>query len=97
MIHITSTQIKRIISLEINMSENIRKEIENRRTFAIISHPDAGKTTLTEKFLLYGGAINTSYNPRSRRKEKQEDLRTLASQPSQSVSSRFKETPSLSK
>ena len=37
---------------------NIRQEIEKRRTFAIISHPDAGKTTLTEKFLLYGGAIN---------------------------------------
>ena len=34
------------------------KEIEKRRTFAIISHPDAGKTTLTDKFLLYGGAIN---------------------------------------
>ena len=34
-----------------------RKEIERRRTFAIISHPDAGKTTLTEKLLLYGGAI----------------------------------------
>ena len=33
------------------------KEVEKRRTFAIISHPDAGKTTLTEKFLLYGGAI----------------------------------------
>jgi len=33
------------------------KEIARRRTFAIISHPDAGKTTLTEKFLLYGGAI----------------------------------------
>lgn len=33
-------------------------EIKRRRTFAIISHPDAGKTTLTEKFLLYGGAIN---------------------------------------
>ena len=33
------------------------KEISRRRTFAIISHPDAGKTTLTEKFLLYGGAI----------------------------------------
>ena len=31
-----------------------RAEIEKRRTFAIISHPDAGKTTLTEKFLLYG-------------------------------------------
>ena len=34
-----------------------KKEIERRRTFAIISHPDAGKTTLTEKLLLYGGAI----------------------------------------
>ncbi len=34
------------------------EEINKRRTFAIISHPDAGKTTLTEKFLLYGGAIN---------------------------------------
>lgn len=37
---------------------NIAEEIKKRRTFAIISHPDAGKTTLTEKFLLYGGAIN---------------------------------------
>lgn len=37
---------------------NYTKEINRRRTFAIISHPDAGKTTLTEKFLLYGGAIN---------------------------------------
>ena len=37
---------------------DFRKEIQKRRTFAIISHPDAGKTTLTEKFLLYGGAIN---------------------------------------
>ncbi len=36
----------------------IVEEIKKRRTFAIISHPDAGKTTLTEKFLLYGGAIN---------------------------------------
>ena len=35
---------------------NITEEIKKRRTFAIISHPDAGKTTLTEKFLLYGGA-----------------------------------------
>ena len=38
------------------MSE-LRQNIESRRTFAIISHPDAGKTTITEKFLLYGGAI----------------------------------------
>lgn len=36
---------------------DLQHEIENRRTFAIISHPDAGKTTITEKFLLYGGAI----------------------------------------
>ena len=42
------------------MSENLKQQIEKRRTFAIISHPDAGKTTLTEKFLLYGGAINTA-------------------------------------
>ena len=39
---------------------SMREEIESRRTFAIISHPDAGKTTLTEKLLLYGGAIQTA-------------------------------------
>ncbi len=38
----------------------IREEVERRRTFAIISHPDAGKTTLTEKFLLFGGAIQVA-------------------------------------
>ena len=37
---------------------DLKQQIEKRRTFAIISHPDAGKTTLTEKLLLYGGAIN---------------------------------------
>ncbi|MDN4164036.1 peptide chain release factor 3 [Cytophagales bacterium LB-30] len=37
-----------------------QSEIQKRRTFAIISHPDAGKTTLTEKFLLFGGAIQTA-------------------------------------
>ena len=36
------------------------KEINRRKTFAIISHPDAGKTTLTEKFLLFGGAIQVA-------------------------------------
>ena len=36
------------------------EEINRRRTFAIVSHPDAGKTTLTEKLLLYGGAINVA-------------------------------------
>ena len=38
-------------------SERIASEAERRRTFAIISHPDAGKTTLTEKFLLYSGQV----------------------------------------
>ena len=41
-------------------SMNLEQEIEKRKTFAIISHPDAGKTTLTEKFLLFGGAIKTA-------------------------------------
>ena len=40
------------------IKDDVKKQIEKRRTFAIISHPDAGKTTQTEKFLLYGGAIN---------------------------------------
>ena len=46
---------------------DITNEIKKRRTFAIISHPDAGKTTLTEKFLLYGGARSTR---RDRSKER---------------------------
>ena len=37
--------------------DDLGREIARRRTFAIISHPDAGKTTLTEKLLLYGGVI----------------------------------------
>ncbi|CUX65405.1 MULTISPECIES: peptide chain release factor 3 [Clostridia] len=46
---------------------NIAEEIKKRRTFAIISHPDAGKTTLTEKFLLYGGAINLAGTVKGRK------------------------------
>ncbi|RPI80373.1 MAG: peptide chain release factor 3, partial [Chloroflexi bacterium] len=41
-----------------------------RRTFAIISHPDAGKTTLTEKLLLYGNAIELAGNVRARRNQR---------------------------
>lgn len=40
------------------MAEDLQQTVSKRRTFAIISHPDAGKTTLTEKLLLFGGAIN---------------------------------------
>ena len=49
---------------------DLSKEIEKRRTFAIISHPDAGKTTLTEKLLLYGGAINTAGSVKGKRTSK---------------------------
>jgi peptide chain release factor 3 len=45
----------------------IAREVARRRTFAIISHPDAGKTTLTEKFLLYGGAIAEAGAVKARR------------------------------
>ncbi|MGI6079690.1 MAG: peptide chain release factor 3 [Candidatus Avilachnospira sp.] len=50
--------------------KEIRGQIEKRRTFAIISHPDAGKTTLTEKFLLYGGAINLAGTVKGRKAAK---------------------------
>ncbi len=45
-------------------------KLNNRRTFAIISHPDAGKTTLTEKFLLYGGAIREAGSIKSKKSNK---------------------------
>ena len=51
-------------------SEQMIEEIKKRRTFAIISHPDAGKTTLTEKFLLYGGAINLAGTVKGRKAAK---------------------------
>jgi len=52
------------------MSQKLKEQIERRRTFAIISHPDAGKTTLTEKFLLYGGAIREAGSVKSRKSQK---------------------------
>ena len=39
---------------------SLQQEIEKRRTFAVIAHPDAGKTSLTEKLLLFGGAIHVA-------------------------------------
>ena len=47
-----------------------KTDYKNRRTFAIISHPDAGKTTLTEKLLLYGNAIELAGNVRARRNQR---------------------------
>lgn len=49
---------------------SLRKEINKRRTFAIISHPDAGKTTLTEKFLLYGGAVQLAGSVTARKNQR---------------------------
>src|SRR5512146_271343 len=46
------------------------KEINKRRTFAIISHPDAGKTTLTEKLLLYGGAVQLAGSVTARKNQR---------------------------
>lgn len=48
---------------------SVTDEVARRRTFAIISHPDAGKTTLTEKFLLYGGALNLAGGVRDRKNQ----------------------------
>ena len=47
----------------------IAQEIQKRRTFAIISHPDAGKTTLTEKLLLYGGAVQLAGSVTARKNQ----------------------------
>jgi len=52
------------------VQQEISKEIRRRRTFAIISHPDAGKTTLTEKLLLYGGAIRLAGSVKARKAQK---------------------------
>lgn len=50
--------------------QSIEHEISRRRTFAIISHPDAGKTTLTEKFLLYGGAVHLAGSVTARKNQR---------------------------
>src|SRR5688572_8527707 len=50
--------------------DQIAAETARRRTFAIISHPDAGKTTLTEKLLLYSGAIDLAGSVRTRKSQR---------------------------
>ncbi len=51
------------------VAPDVAREIDRRRTFAIISHPDAGKTTLTEKLLLYGGAIHLAGSVTARKNQ----------------------------
>ncbi len=55
------------VDTEAISSLSLAEEVKRRRTFAIISHPDAGKTTLTEKLLLYGGAIHLAGSVKARR------------------------------
>ena len=49
---------------------DLQTELKKRRTFAIISHPDAGKTTITEKLLLFGGAIQMAGSVKSRKTDR---------------------------
>ena len=52
------------------MSSEFLQQIQQRRTFAIISHPDAGKTTMTEKLLLFGNAIQLAGTVKSRKSDR---------------------------
>jgi peptide chain release factor 3 len=69
-----------------NDSTELGREIARRRTFAIISHPDAGKTTLTEKLLLYGGAIEIAGAVRSRREQRKTTSDWMAIEQSRGIS-----------
>jgi peptide chain release factor 3 len=69
----------------LNDSE-LSREVARRRTFAIISHPDAGKTTLTEKLLLYGGAIDIAGAVRTRRQQRHATSDWMAMEQSRGIS-----------
>jgi peptide chain release factor 3 len=56
--------------LQAELQSELQSEVDRRRNFAIISHPDAGKTTLTEKLLLYGGAIHQAGSVKARRSQR---------------------------
>jgi peptide chain release factor 3 len=58
---------KAVVPSDSIQASPLAAEVERRRTFAIISHPDAGKTTLTEKLLLFGGAINLAGQVKAKR------------------------------
>ena len=80
----------------VTSSGQILSEANRRRTFAIISHPDAGKTTLTEKFLLYGGALGTeagSVKARSGRRSATSDWMELEQQRGISITSTVLQFP----
>ena len=68
------------------LSTELGREVARRRTFAIISHPDAGKTTLTEKLLLYGGAIEVAGAVRSRKTQRATTSDWMAIEQSRGIS-----------
>ncbi len=68
------------------VSDELSREVARRRTFAIISHPDAGKTTLTEKLLLYGGAIEVAGAVRSRKSQRATTSDWMAIEQSRGIS-----------
>lgn len=53
---------------------NLKEEVESRKTFAIISHPDAGKTTLTEKLLYFSGAIREAGTVKGKSQENSQQV-----------------------
>jgi len=67
-------------------STELGREVARRRTFAIISHPDAGKTTLTEKLLLYGGAIDVAGAVRTRKAQRHATSDWLAMEQARGIS-----------
>ncbi|MEA2489666.1 MAG: peptide chain release factor 3 [Acidobacteriota bacterium] len=68
------------------IQDELSREIARRRTFAIISHPDAGKTTLTEKLLLYGGAIEEAGSVRARKQQRHTTSDWMAMEQSRGIS-----------
>ena len=68
------------------LDDRLSREVARRRTFAIISHPDAGKTTLTEKLLLYGGAIEMAGAVRARKGQRHTTSDWMAIEQSRGIS-----------
>ncbi|HEX7154702.1 MAG TPA: peptide chain release factor 3 [Thermoanaerobaculia bacterium] len=74
------------MSAILNQTDELSREVGRRRTFAIISHPDAGKTTLTEKLLLYGGAIEEAGSVRARKQQRHTTSDWMAIEQSRGIS-----------
>src|SRR5204863_467263 len=70
----------------VELTSELGREVARRRTFAIISHPDAGKTTLTEKLLLYGGAIEEAGSVRARKAQRHTTSDWMAIEQSRGIS-----------